>query len=127
MTTMISSGSILAIILSCIGLFAISLLVVSQRQKEIGIRKVVGASVSTITLLLTKDFLKLIGIAFIIATPIAWYATSQWLQDYVYRINLTIWTFLMAGTIALLIAVFTISFRTIQAAIKNPVESLKAE
>lgn len=127
MTTMISSGSILAIILSCIGLFAISLLIVSQRQKEIGIRKVVGASVSTITLLLTKDFLKLVGIAFIIATPIAWYATSQWLQDYVYRINLTIWIFLMAGTIALIIALFTISFRTIQAAIKNPVESLKAE
>ena len=127
MTTMISSGSILAIILSCIGLFAISLLVVSQRQKEIGIRKVVGASVSTITLLLTKDFLKLVGIAFIIATPIAWYATSQWLQDYAYRIDLTIWIFLMAGTIALIIAVFTISFRTIQAAIKNPVESLKAE
>lgn len=127
MTTMISSGSILAIILSCIGLFAISLLVVSQRQKEIGIRKVVGASVSTITILLTKDFLKLVGIAFLIATPIAWYATSQWLQNYVYRIDLNIWTFLAAGAIALIIAVLTISFRTIQAALKNPVESLKTE
>lgn len=127
MTTMISSGSILAIILSCIGLFAISLLVVSQRQKEIGIRKVVGASVSTITVLLTKDFLKLVGIAFVIATPIAWYATSQWLQNYVYRIDLNFWIFLAAGAIALLIAVFTISFRTIQAALKNPVESLKTE
>lgn len=127
MTTMISSGSILAIILSCIGLFAISLLVVSQRQKEIGIRKVVGASVSTITVLLTKDFLKLVGIAFVIATPIAWYATSQWLQNYVYRIDLTLWIFLAAGAIALIIAVLTISFRTIQAALKNPVESLKTE
>ncbi len=126
-TTMISSGSILAIILSCIGLFAISLLVVSQRQKEIGIRKVVGASVSTITVLLAKDFLKLVGIAFVIATPIAWYATSQWLQDYVYRIDLSFWIFLAAGAIALIIAVLTISFRTIQAALKNPVESLKTE
>ncbi len=127
MTTMISSGSILAIILSCIGLFAISLLVVSQRQKEIGIRKVVGANVSTITVLLTKDFLKLVGIAFLIATPIAWYATSQWLQNYVYRIDLNVWIFLAAGTIALIIAVFTISFRTVQAALKNPVDSLKTE
>ena len=127
MTTMISSASIIAILLSCIGLFAISLLVVSQRQKEIGIRKVVGASVSTITVLLTKDFLKLVGIAFIIATPIAWYATSQWLQNYVYRTDLSIWLFLAAGVIALVIAVLTISFRTIQAALKNPVESLKTE
>ena len=127
MTTMISSASILAILLSCIGLFAISLLVVSQRQKEIGIRKVVGASVSAITVLLTQDFLKLVGIAFLIATPIAWYATSQWLQNYVYRIDLNVWIFLVAGLIALIIAVLTISFRTIQAALKNPVESLKTE
>ncbi len=127
MTTMISSGSILAIILSCIGLFAISLLVVSQRRKEIGIRKVVGASVATITVLLAKDFLKLVGISFVIATPIAWYATSQWLQNYVYRIDLNIWIFVVAGLIALIIAVLTISFRTIQAALKNPVESLKTE
>ncbi|MBA6151556.1 ABC transporter permease [Gelidibacter maritimus] len=127
MTTMISSGSILAIILSCIGLFAISLLVVSQRRKEIGIRKVVGASVSTITVLLTKDFLKLVGIAFLIATPIAWYATSKWLENYVYRIDLNLWIFLAAGVMALIIAVLTISFRTIQAALKNPVESLKTE
>ena len=127
MTTMVSSASILAILLSCIGLFAISLLVVSQRQKEIGIRKVVGASVSTITVLLTKDFLKLVGIAFLIATPIAWYATSQWLQNYVYRINLNFWIFIAAGTIAIMIAVLTISFQTIRAALKNPVESLKTE
>lgn len=127
MTTMISSASILAILLSCIGLFAMSLLVVSQRQKEIGIRKVVGASVSTITILLTKDFLKLVGIAFVIATPIAWYATSQWLQNYVYRIDLDIWNFVAAGTIALIIAVLTISFRTINAALKNPTKSLRTE
>lgn len=127
MTTMISSGSILAIVLSCIGLFAISLLVVSQRQKEIGIRKVVGANVATITVLLTKDFLKMVGIAFIIATPIAWYATSQWLRNYEYRIDLDIWIFIIAGAIAVGIAVLTISFRTIKAATANPIKSLKME
>ncbi len=127
MTTMISSGSILAIILSCIGLFAISLLVVNQRRKEIGIRKVVGASTSTITILLSKDFLKLVGIAFLIAAPLSWYLTSQWLQSYAYRIDLSVWIFLAAGGIAFVIALATISVRTIQAALKNPVESLKTE
>ncbi|WP_027126515.1 ABC transporter permease [Gelidibacter mesophilus] len=127
MTTMIGSGSLLAILLSCIGLFAMSLLIVTQRRKEIGIRKVVGASVATITVLLTKDFLKLVGIAFLIATPIAWYASSQWLQNYVYRIDLSFWLFLSAGMIALVVAVCTISFRTIRAALKNPVESLNTE
>ncbi len=80
MTTMITSGSVIAIILSCVGLFAISLLVVSQRRKEIGIRKVVGASVTKITLMLTSDFLKLVIIAFMIASPIAWYFSQQWLE-----------------------------------------------
>ena len=127
MTTMISSGSIIAIILSCIGLFAISLLVVAQRRKEIGIRKVVGASVSTITILLTKDFLKLVAISFLIATPLAWFVSSQWLQYYVYRIDLTLWIFLGAGGIALIVALATISVRTIQAAMQNPVDSLKTE
>jgi len=127
MTTMISSGSILAIVLSCIGLFAISLLVVAQRRKEIGIRKVVGASVSTITVLLTKDFLKLVGIAFLIAAPLAYYFSSQWLQNYTYRTDLSIWIFAAAGLIALAIAIATISVRTIAAAMANPVDSLKTE
>ncbi|PRP66250.1 ABC transporter permease [Nonlabens agnitus] len=127
MTTMISSGSILAIVLSCIGLFAISLLVVAQRKKEIGIRKVIGASVSTITVLLTKDFLKLVGIAFLIAAPLAYYFAGQWLQNYIYRMELNIWIFAVAGIIALVIAVATISVRTIAAALANPVDSLKTE
>jgi ABC-type antimicrobial peptide transport system permease subunit len=127
MTTMISSGSVLAIVLSCIGLFAISLLVVAQRKKEIGIRKVVGASVSTITILLTKDFLKLVGIAFLIAAPLAYYFASQWLQNYTYRMDLSVWIFAGAGLIAVLIAIATISVRTIAAAISNPVKSLKTE
>ncbi|MCX2681746.1 ABC transporter permease [Galbibacter sp. EGI 63066] len=127
MTTMIGSGSILAVILSCVGLFAMSLLVVTQRRKEIGIRKVVGASVSTITLLLTKEFLKLVLIAFLIATPIAWWFTSQWLQGYVYRIDLSVLTFLLAGGIVLVIAIATISTKTIGAATQNPVKSLRTE
>lgn len=127
MTTMITTGSIIAIILSCVGLFAISLLVVSQRRKEIGIRKVVGASVGKLTVMLTSDFLKLVGIAFLIATPIAWYFSNQWLQNYPYRMNLSLWIFAAAGIIALLIAVLTISFRTIRAAMQNPVKSLRTE
>ena len=127
MTTIITSGSILAIVLSCIGLFAISLLTVSQRRKEIGVRKVVGAGVSSITVLLTKDFLRLVGIAFLIAAPIAWWAASQWLQNYSYRIDLSPWIFIAAGGIALVIAVTTISVRTVRAALQNPVESLRTE
>ncbi|CAL65691.1 ABC transporter permease [Christiangramia forsetii] len=127
MTTMITSGSVIAIILSCVGLFAISLLVVSQRRKEIGIRKVVGASASRITVMLTSDFLKLVGIAFLIATPIAWFFSDKWLQGYPYRMDLNIWIFISAGVLAFIIAILTISFRTIRAAIQNPVKSLRTE
>ena len=127
MITMISSGSLLAILLSCIGLFAMSLLVVTQRRKEIGVRKVVGASVRSITALLTVDFLKLVIVAILIATPIAWWGATQWLQDYNYRINLSIWVFALAGAIALFIALVTIGIQTIKAAMANPVHSLKTE
>ena len=127
LTRMITSGSIIAIILSCIGLFAMSILVVTQRTKEIGVRKIVGAGVTNITLLLTKDFLILVGIAFVIATPIAWYFTNEWLQNYVFRIELSLWFFIAAGVLSLLIAVATISFRTVKAALQNPVKSLRTE
>lgn len=127
MTTMITSGSVIAIILSCVGLFAISLLVVSQRRKEIGIRKVVGASVGKITVMLTSDFLKLVGIACLITTPIAWYFSNEWLQNYPYRINLSLWIFVSAGIIAFIIAILTISYRTLRAAMQNPVKSLRTE
>src|SRR6056297_173387 len=124
---MIGSGAIIAIVLSCMGLFAMSLLIVSQRTKEIGIRKVVGASVTSITYILTKDFLKLVVIAFLIASPIAWYVLREWLQNYAYRIDLSIWFFVGAGAIAILIAVLTIGTRTIKAARANPVKSLRTE
>lgn len=127
MTTIITSGSIIAIILSCTGLFAISLLVVNQRKKEIGIRKVVGASITNITFLLTLDFLKLVALAFIIAAPLAWWFGSKFLQNYAYRFNLGAGIFLIAGGIALIIALVTVSYHAIKAATANPVNSLKSE
>lgn len=127
MATLVTSGSIIAIVLSCIGLFAMSLLIVAQRTKEIGVRKVLGASVSSITVLLTKDFLKLVVLAFLIASPIAWWFLSKWLQDYAYKIDLTIWFFVFAGLLAMVIALFTVGSRTIKAALQNPVKSLRTE
>lgn len=127
MATMITSGSILAILLSCIGLFAISLLVVSQRRKEIGVRKVVGASATRITVMLSVDFVKLVGIGFLIAAPFSWWLSKVWLQNYANHINLNIWVFLVAGLAALFIALITISIRTIRAALQNPVESLRTK
>ncbi|HDZ05145.1 hypothetical protein LCGC14_0082100 [marine sediment metagenome] len=127
MATIITSGSILGIVLSCIGLFAMSLLVVAQRTKEIGVRKVIGASTSSITILLTKDFLKLVGIAFIIGTPIAWYALDKWLEEYAFRVPLSIWFFIGAGLLATLIALVTVGSRTMKAAAANPVKSLRTD
>ncbi len=127
MTTLITSGSIIAIILSCTGLFAISLLVISQRRKEIGIRKVVGASVSKITQMLVLDFLKLVGVAFLVAAPIAWYFSGKWIRNYPYHIDLNVWIFIAAGGIAVCIAIITVSFNAIKAATSNPVKNLKTE
>jgi len=127
MATIITSGSVLGIILSCLGLFAISMLVVAQRTKEIGVRKVVGASVSSVALLLTKDFLKLVGLAFIIATPIAWYFLNEWLQNYASHVTLSPLFFVAAGLTACLIAFITVGSRTVKAASANPVNSLRTE
>lgn len=127
MATIITSGSILGILLSCIGLFAISMLVVAQRTKEIGVRKVIGASISSVALLLTKDFLKLVAIAFLIATPIAWYFLNEWLQNYATHVSLSPLFFLGAGLLATLIAFITVGTRTIKAASANPVKSLRTE
>ncbi len=127
MAKMITSGSIIAIALSCIGLFAMSLLIVAQRTKEIGVRKVLGASIASITVLLTKDFMKLVLIAFLLATPIAWYFMRQWLDNYTYRIELNAWLFIAAGIIAVFIAFLTIGTRTVKAALANPVDALRDE
>ncbi len=127
MATMITSGSIIAIALSCIGLFAMSFLIVSQRTKEIGVRKVLGASISSIAVLLTKEFLILVLISFLIASPIAWWFLRQFLDIYAYKIDLGIWFFVAAGFLAMAIAILTVGSRTIKAAMQNPVKCLRTE
>jgi putative ABC transport system permease protein len=117
----------LSLIIACLGLFGLTTFTVRQRVKEIGIRKVLGASVSGITAMLSTDFLKLIFISAIIAVPIAWYIMNKWLQDFAYRITISWWVFVVAGLAALLIALITISFQSIKAAIANPVKSLRTE
>ncbi|MEO6904756.1 MAG: ABC transporter permease [Ginsengibacter sp.] len=119
--------AILAIFISCLGLLGLASYSTIQRTKEIGIRKVMGATVSNIVNLLSIDFLKLVFISFIIAAPLAWYFMHQWLKDFAYRININWWIFLVAGFTAVLIALLTISFQAIKAAIANPVKSLRSE
>ena len=119
--------SILAIAVSCLGLFGLSVFTIGQRIKEIGIRKILGASAGSIAALLSKDFLKLVLMAILIASPIAWYATHLWLQDFAYRIDVGWWVFLLSGSAAIVVAAFTISFQSIRAALRNPVESLRTE
>lgn len=117
----------LAIFVACLGLFGLTMFATIQRTKEIGVRKVLGASISNIVLLLSKDFIKLVGIACIIAFPVAWWVMSNWLRDFSYRIPISAWIFLAAGGFALLIAVITISFQSIKAALSNPVKTLRTE
>ena len=117
----------LAIFISCLGLFGLASFTAEQKTKEIGIRKVLGASVFSITSFLSGDFVKLVLIALVIASPVAWYAMHEWLQDYAYRINISWWIFIVAGVLALVIALFTVCFQAIKAAIANPVKSLRAE
>lgn len=121
------SFAVLAIIIGCLGLFGLSAYTASQRIKEIGIRKVLGASVPDITKMLSKDFLKLIIIAIVIASPLAWWAMNKWLEDFAYRVNISWWIFALAGVLALLIAMLTVSVQAIKAAIANPVKSLRTE
>jgi putative ABC transport system permease protein len=117
----------LAIIISCLGLFGLAAYTAERRVKEIGIRKVLGATVSGITRLLSKDFLQLVCISCIIAFPVAWWVMHNWLQHYAYRIEISWWIFVAAGFLAILIALITVSFQAIKAALANPVKSLKAE
>ncbi len=117
----------ISIFLACLGLLGLASLAAVNRIKEIGIRKVLGASVTSIVTLLSKDFLKLVLLAFIIATPIAWYFMNKWLQDFAYRINISAWLFVIAGIVALGIALITVSLQAIKAALSNPVKSLRSE
>jgi ABC-type antimicrobial peptide transport system permease subunit len=117
----------LAIIISCLGLFGLAAYTAERRVKEIGIRKVLGASVAGVTGLLSKDFLKLVLVSVLLAFPLAWWAMHKWLENYAMRVDIQWWVFAAAGTVAILIALFTISFQAIRAAVANPVKSLRSE
>jgi len=119
--------AVIAIFLSCLGLYGLASFMAVQRIKEVGIRKVLGASVRSVVYLFSKEFIILIGIAFAIASPISWYFMHKWLQDYVYRINISWWLFIAGGISAIVIALITVSFQAIKAAIANPVKSLRTE
>ncbi|GAB4033013.1 ABC transporter permease [Spirosoma jeollabukense] len=120
-------ASALAILIACLGLFGLAAYATEQRTKEIGVRKVLGASVGSLVALLSKDFLKLVLIAIIIATPIGWWMMNRWLQDFAYRVDLSWWVFALAGLLAIGIAILTVSFQSIKAALMNPVKSLRSE
>jgi putative ABC transport system permease protein len=117
----------IAIFIASLGLFGLSAFAITQRIKEIGVRKVLGANVGSIVTLLSKDFLKLVMVAAIIAFPVAWFAMHNWLKDFAYRITIHWWVFLLAGVMAALIALITVSFQAIKAATANPVKSLRTE
>ncbi|MGG9964116.1 ABC transporter permease [Ferruginibacter sp. SUN106] len=127
LSSMFSIASMVAIILSCMGLFGMAFIIIRQRVKEIGVRKVLGASVSGIATLVTKEFIKPVIIALVIATPIAWWAMHKWLQDFSYRVDIQWWIFIVAGVVAVMIAILTVSFHAIKAAVANPVKSLRTE
>jgi putative ABC transport system permease protein len=120
-------ASMIAVFISCLGLFGISAFIIVQRTKEIGIRKVLGASVTSIVSIVVKEFAILVGLATIIASPIAWYVMHRWLDNFAYRMNMNVWIFLLAGLSAVVIALVTVGYHTIKAALANPIKSLKSE
>jgi len=120
-------ASIISIFLGCLGLLGLTTIAAINRTKEIGIRKVLGSSSKSIAMLLSKDILKPVLISMLIAFPVAWWAMNKWLQGFAFRINLSWWVFAVAGTAAILIAIITVSFQSIKAAIANPVKSLRTE
>ncbi|RFS24058.1 ABC transporter permease [Chitinophaga silvatica] len=119
--------AIVAVFISCIGLFGLSVFTAEQRRKEIGIRKVMGASVFSVTALLSKEFLKLVTIGILLAIPLSWYIMNKWLSDFAYHTDLSVSLFVGAGIVAVLIALFTVSYQSVKAALINPVQSLKSE
>jgi putative ABC transport system permease protein len=119
--------AVLAIFIACLGLFGLATFIAEQRTKEIGIRKVLGANISAITALLSKDFVRLVIIAIVIASPLAYYFMDKWLEAFAYRIDIQWWVFIAAGILVILIALFTVSFQAIKTALMNPVNSLRSE
>jgi ABC-type antimicrobial peptide transport system permease subunit len=124
---LISAFAILTIFISCLGLFGLAAYTAERRTKEIGVRKVLGADLSSILVMLSKEYVYLIGVACLIASPIAWYFLHEWLQNYTYRIEIPWWIFIVSGVSALLVALLTVSFQSIRAALMNPVQSLRSE
>ena len=118
---------LIAVFIACLGLLGLASFTAEQRKKEVGIRKVLGASVTNITALLSKDFLKLVTIGIIVASPLSYYLGNRWLEDFAYRINISWWMIVLVGLSALLIAFATVSFQAIKAAIANPVKTLRSE
>ncbi|GAB3698819.1 ABC transporter permease [Spirosoma flavus] len=127
MAMIFSFASGIAILLSCLGLFAVALMAIEQRTKEIGVRKVLGASIPGIILLVSRDFIKLVLAALVIAVPLTWFLMNQWLSEYPYRIELSLWVFGLVGAGAVVVALATISFHSVKAALMNPVKSLRSE
>lgn len=119
--------SVLSLLIACLGLYGLLAYTTLQKTKEIGIRKILGASSNSIAIALSKDFMKLVVLAFLIATPVAWYLMSKWLEDFAYRITISGWMFAAAGSIVGLLALLTVGYQTIKAAIANPVISLRSE
>ncbi|MCF8243885.1 MAG: ABC transporter permease [Saprospiraceae bacterium] len=124
---LINTATGLAIFISCLGLFGLAFFTVTQRSKEISVRKILGASIAGIVGLLSKDFLKLVLASLVLATPIAWYFMDKWLQDFAYRIGIQWWMFVVAGAVAVAVAFLTVSFQSVKAALANPVKSLRSE
>jgi ABC-type antimicrobial peptide transport system permease subunit len=117
----------LAIFISCLGLLGLVMFTAEQRTKELGIRKVLGASPATLFNLLSKEFLQLVLIALVIASPLAWLALNNWLQNYAYKVAISWWMFVLAGITAIVIALITVSFQAVKSALANPVKSLRTE
>jgi putative ABC transport system permease protein len=121
------SFAVLAIVIACLGLFGLVTYAAEQRTKEIGVRKVLGANTANIVAMISKDFLRLVFIAALLAFPLSWWAMNRWLQDFAYRVTISWWIFVLAGILALMIAIITVCFQAFKAAWQNPVTSLRSE
>lgn len=124
---LLTAFSVLAIVIACLGLFGLTAFMTEQRKKEIGVRKVLGASVASVVILLSKDFSKLVVIAFVLVVPLAWLAVNRWLQDFAYKVQVSPWLFVSAGVLILLIAFSSIAYQSIKAATVNPSDTLRNE
>jgi putative ABC transport system permease protein len=117
----------IAIVLACLGLFGLAAFTTIRRTKEIGIRRVLGANVSNITFMVAKNFLQLVAVAIVIAVPLAWWAGNRWLEDFAFRVSVQLYVFVIAAAVTILIALLTVSYHSVRAALMNPVKSLRTE